>query len=188
MSQSTKLALAQSLKQLRAEKTLDKITVKEIVGLCGVNRQTFYYHFRDIYDLLDWMFINEGVEFSRRFPDYHSNDDGESAIRNMCAYLIENRKVTMNIYNSLGRDLLGQYLTREMSKLLHMMLMYRALAVGASEYDVQLLVDFYKHAIVGTILDWVDNGLEGDVETIVRKYLPLLRGTFDDTLRRMTTQ
>ena len=66
MAQMTKLALAQSLKQLMAERTLDKITVKEIVTRCGVNRQTFYYHFKDIYDLLDWMFVNEGQEFSRR--------------------------------------------------------------------------------------------------------------------------
>ncbi len=51
-----------------AEHTLNKITVKEIVNRCGVNRQTFYYHFRDIYDLLDWMFINEGKNLPVSFP------------------------------------------------------------------------------------------------------------------------
>ena len=59
MSSITKIALADSLKKLLHVKTLDKITVKDIVEDCGVNRQTFYYHFHDIYDLLGWFFIKE---------------------------------------------------------------------------------------------------------------------------------
>ena len=101
MAQMTKSALAQSLKQLMADKTLDKITVKEIVARCGVNRQTFYYHFRDIYDLLDWMFINEGYEFSRLYPNTAVLDDGQTVVRNLCSYLIENRDMVINIYHSL---------------------------------------------------------------------------------------
>ena len=54
MSQMTKQALANSLKSLLQKKTLNKITIKDIVDDCGVNRQTFYYHFQDVYDLVDW--------------------------------------------------------------------------------------------------------------------------------------
>ena len=59
MSQTTKRALAASLEKLLAKKPLDKITVIDIVEDCEVNRQTFYYHFRDIYDLLEWTLLNE---------------------------------------------------------------------------------------------------------------------------------
>ena len=54
MSQLTKYALEQSLKKLLRERPLDKITIKDLVEDCGVNRQTFYYHFQDIYDLIAW--------------------------------------------------------------------------------------------------------------------------------------
>jgi len=185
MAQMTKLALAQSLKQLMAERTLDKITVKEIVTLCGVNRQTFYYHFRDIYDLLDWMFINEGQEFSRRFPHQNTKDDGQSAVRNMCIYLQENRRMMINIYHSLGRELLDRYLCREMAKLLHSALEERAQTFGTRSEDLDFLVNFYKHAFVGAMLDWVQDGLPGEVEAIVQTYVPLLRGTFDAAMKRM---
>ena len=62
MSQITKQALANSLQNLLKKNPLDKITVKELVEDCGVNRQTFYYHFQDIYDLLDWVFTREAED------------------------------------------------------------------------------------------------------------------------------
>lgn len=185
MAQMTKLALAQSLKQLMAEHTLDKITVKEIVTRCGVNRQTFYYHFRDIYDLLDWMFVNEGQEFSRKYPDFHVPDDGETAIRSMCTYLRDNKEIVLNIYHSLGRELLDRYLCREMVKLLHATLHERATRIGTKPDDLKFLIDFYKHAFVGALLDWLQDGLPGNIEEIVEQFMPLMRGTFDSALKRM---
>ena len=55
MSQLTKRALEQSLKNLLAYKPLTKITVGDIADDCGINRMTFYYHFKDIYDLADYL-------------------------------------------------------------------------------------------------------------------------------------
>ena len=57
MAIATKKLLADGLKELLEKKTLDKITVKELVATCGVNRQTFYYNFQDIYELLEWIFF-----------------------------------------------------------------------------------------------------------------------------------
>ena len=54
MSQITKRALEQSLKNLLREKPLSKITVTDITEDCGISRMTFYYHFKDIYDLVEW--------------------------------------------------------------------------------------------------------------------------------------
>ena len=59
MSLTTKKALAMSLKSLLEKRTLDKITVKDIVSECSLNRQTFYYHFHDTYDLLQWLYSYE---------------------------------------------------------------------------------------------------------------------------------
>ncbi len=61
MSQMTKRALVASLKELMAEKPLDKITVTDLTEHCGVNRMTFYYHFKDIYDLVEWACIEDAT-------------------------------------------------------------------------------------------------------------------------------
>lgn len=185
MASMTKLALAQSLKQLMAERTLDKITIKEVVARCGVNRQTFYYHFRDIYDLLDWMFRNEGQEFSKKYPYADIDDNGYTAIRSLCTYLQENRDVMINIYNSLGRELLDRYLCREMETLLTNSLQARAEKAGLSQGQLAVLVNFYKHAFVGVSLDWFQKGMPGETEEIVALYVPILSGTFDSAIKKM---
>ena len=56
MAVSTKAAFAAALKKMMAVKPMERITVKDLVEICGVNRQTFYYHFDDIFDLLEWVF------------------------------------------------------------------------------------------------------------------------------------
>lgn len=56
MATSTKESLGNALKKMLTIKPIDKITVKDLVEECGVNRQTFYYHFDDVYDLLEWVF------------------------------------------------------------------------------------------------------------------------------------
>ena len=64
MSSSTKEALGAALKKMMAIKPIDKITVKDLAEICNVNRQTFYYHFDDVYDLLEWVFE---ADAERRF-------------------------------------------------------------------------------------------------------------------------
>ena len=59
MSQVTKRALEQSLKNLLLKKPLTKITVGDIADDCGINRMTFYYHFKDIYDLVEWSCLED---------------------------------------------------------------------------------------------------------------------------------
>jgi hypothetical protein len=93
--------------------------------------------------------------------------------------------MVVNIYHSLGRELLDRYLCREMSKLLHTTLGYRAQVFGATEDDLAYLIAFYKHAFVGSLLDWVHDGLPGDIDDIVQKMVPILQGTFDAALKRM---
>ena len=61
MSQTTKRALEASLKKLLLRKPLNKITISDITEDCGVNRMTFYYHFKDIYDLVDWILMEDAA-------------------------------------------------------------------------------------------------------------------------------
>ena len=60
-TEMTKRLMADALKRLMAQKPLNKITIRQITEDCGVNRQTFYYHFEDIYDLMRWMFRQEAL-------------------------------------------------------------------------------------------------------------------------------
>ena len=67
ISLQTKQKLATSLKKFMTLKSLNKITVTDIIKDCNVNRKTFYYHFEDIYDLLKWILEQEAVEVVKKF-------------------------------------------------------------------------------------------------------------------------
>lgn len=60
MNNLTEQAFARALKEIMAKKSFDKVTVTELVRFLNVNRQTFYYHFKDLYDLLEWIYITDG--------------------------------------------------------------------------------------------------------------------------------
>ena len=60
MSNTTKLALEASLKKLLLKKPVDKITINDLTEDCGISRMAFYYHFKDIYDLIEWACLEDG--------------------------------------------------------------------------------------------------------------------------------
>lgn len=107
MAQTTKRALAASLKKLLAQKPLDKITIVDIVTDCEVNRQTFYYHFQDIYDLMDWIFVSEATQVIQGKKTYNTWQQGFLQI---FEYVLANKALITNAYHSLSREQMERYL------------------------------------------------------------------------------
>lgn len=60
MANTTKIALEASLKELLRTKPIDRITINDLTEHCGISRMTFYYHFKDIYDLVEWVCVEDG--------------------------------------------------------------------------------------------------------------------------------
>ena len=82
----TKKTLARALKKLMLDCPFSKISISDICDLCGMNRKSFYYHFRDKYDLVNWIFDTEFVDFARGI------NDTETVLRMLCGYLHSNRE------------------------------------------------------------------------------------------------
>ena len=101
MSQTTKRALEASFKKLLLEKPLNKITINDITEDCGVNRMTFYYHFKDIYDLVDWILAEDAakaMEGRRGFGTW------SEAYLDVLRQLQDNKTLVLNVYRSVGRE------------------------------------------------------------------------------------
>jgi hypothetical protein len=132
------------------------------------------------------MFAHDGEEFARKYPQINIDDDGQNTMRAICKSLKDNSEVTANIYHSLGRERLDRYLCREVYKLLYKMIKTKGDKLGVSDENCSLLANFYKHAFVGITLDWVQTGMVGDIDEIVANFHPILSGTFDLALKRMS--
>ena len=107
MSQTTKRALAASLKKLLLKKPLDKITVIDIVEDCEVNRQTFYYHFKDIYDLIEWTCMDEA---SKALDGKKTYDTWQQGFLQIFEAVQENKPFILNVYHSVSREQVERYL------------------------------------------------------------------------------
>ena len=109
MSQMTKRALVASLKDLLAEKTLDKITVTDLTEHCGVNRMTFYYHFKDIYDLVEWACIESAT---RALAGQKTYDTWQQGFLQILQAVQKDKVFVTKVYHSISREHIENYLYR----------------------------------------------------------------------------
>lgn len=157
MASSTKEALSGALKQMMALKPIDKITVKDLVDICGVNRQTFYYHFDDVYDLLEWTFEEDA---NRVLPHEIVYSHWREDVMAFFEYLKDNRVFAMNIYNSNSRVHMLRFLKKRLESCV------RGFALVVSEdrnidmQDFEFVVEFYTNCVVGIISQWMDIGMQ----------------------------
>ncbi len=148
-SNITKRALADSLKVLMSEHSFSKISIGDICGRCEMNRKSFYYHFRDKYDLVNWIFEREFVAVSK-VKAYNSVWD---AFSDLCEYLYANKDFYRNAFKIGGQNSFGEYFfntCKEMfTKRLHLLTDDRALADFQSK--------FLAEAMRSTFDNWVSS-------------------------------
>ena len=109
MSQVTKRALEQSLKNLLLKKPLTKITVGDITEDCGINRMTFYYHFKDIYDLVEWSCLEDA---KRALEEKKTYDTWQQGFLQIFKAVQENKPFILYVYRADARLDQGRYARR----------------------------------------------------------------------------
>ena len=115
MSQVTKRALEQSLKNLLLKKPLTKITVGDITDDCGINRMTFYYHFKDIYDLVEWSCLEDA---KRALDEKKTYDTWQQGLLQIFKAVQENKPFILNVYRCVHREQVEKYLQPLVDQLL----------------------------------------------------------------------
>lgn len=181
----TKKALGAALKKLMAEKPLDKITVVDLVEECGVNRQTFYYHFQDIYDLVEWIFLQEAAIALGGNKTY---DTWQQGFFQLFEYAKENRHLVLNTFNSVSREQLERYLYEVTYDLLIGVVEEQAQGMPVRDEDKKFIADFYKYAFVGLMLEWIRQGMKADPEQIIGRLSILISGDIRLALEKFRNQ
>jgi len=166
ISLATKKALAFSLKKLMRRKPFSKITVKELIEDCGVNRNTFYYHFSDIYSLLQWMLTEETIDIVKQFDllvDY------EDAIRFIMNYIDENDYIINCVFDAMGREEMKRFFYSDFISIISS-LIDDADQKSNMHLDPdfkRFLANFYTNALAGTLIDYTKEKHNRDKEKIM---------------------
>lgn len=183
MSDHTKYALADALKKVLKRKTLDKITISDLTNECGVNRQTFYYHFHDIYDLIEWMYttsVSEAIGSNRK------SNNWEEGMEGMCRQMLDNSQFILKTYHSRSGGHLKNIIQDSAYTLLMDVVNDASKGIHISESDKKFIADFYKYGFAGIVLSWIDKGMSEDPKIMVMRTSYLMKGNIQEAVRRLS--
>lgn len=174
MANITKYALEASLKKLLLQKPLDKITINDLTTDCGISRMAFYYHFKDIYDLTEWVCMEDAAKALQGKKTYDSWQEGLSQIFQA---VLDNKPFIMNVYHSVSREQIENYLFKLTYGLIRNVVEEEAAGLKIGEEEKTFIAEFYKYGFVGIMLDWIKQGMKADYQEIVERMSTVLRGT-----------
>ena len=153
--------------KLVEEKTLDKITINDIADGCGINRNTFYYHFDDIYSLIEQIFKARLNTIETMFEEGASWDECSKVAVN---FLIENRRAIRHIAFSMSRSQLDHYLFVVFKKIFTEYLLDNFI-VDISDEKFDDLILFYTYAVIGCIVhNFIENNNDIDLEQLLEEF------------------
>ena len=184
MSEITKRALEASLKNLLLQKPLNKITINDIAEDCGINRMTFYYHFKDIYDLVEWSCEEDAARALAGKKTYETWQQGLLQI----FYAVQNNKpFILNVYRSVSREQVENYLYRLTYDLLEGVVEEQAQGMSVRPEDKAYIATLYKYMFVGLMLDWIKSDMKESPQKMVYQLEQVIHGSINAALQRLRT-
>ena len=182
MSNVTKRALEQSLKNLLLKKPLTKITIGDITEDCGINRMTFYYHFKDIYDLVEWACLEDA---RRALDEKKTYDTWQQGLLQIFEAVQENKPFILNVYRCVHREQVEKYLQPLVDQLLLDVIDEEAAGMTLRDEDKQFIAKVYAYIFIGVMLDWIKNDMRENPQEIVSRLGKLLQGSVTAAISRV---
>ena len=165
-------------------KPLDKITINDLTADCGISRMSFYYHFRDIYDLVEWVCVEDGRRALQGKKTYETWQEGLGQIFEA---VLENKPFILNVYRSVSRERIEQYLNPLIHSLILGVVEEKAAERSVHTEDKQFIASFYEYAFIGVMLEWIGNGMKEDPAAIVARTGAVIHGNILRALEAFRT-
>lgn len=181
MPSFTRKAIIESFLKLLNQKPLNQITVKDIVEDCGINRNSFYYHFEDLPTLVETI-VREDAD--RIIAEHAAATSLEECLDIALDFAMKNRKAVLHIQNSASSATYMQYLDRVSSHVVEEYIDTVLADVPAKEEDKALLVHYYKCEFMGQIQDWLNSGMKYDIRGQFHRLCQLFEGAAQTAFRR----
>lgn len=185
MANFTREAIKDTFLKLLDEHPLNEITIKNIVEECGINRNSFYYHFQDLPTLLEEIIKEESDAVINKYSSLNSIIECFDAIAEFTSH---RKRAIMHIYHSVSRDVFERYL---MKTSLYFVQNYIRIALAEenlSDENESLIVNYYKCVCFGLIIDWLDTGMKEENVQAFRKIFKLKADMAVDIARKLKDQ
>ena len=161
-SNATKNALAASMKKLMRQRPFEKISVSDICADCQINRKSFYYHFRDKYDLVNWIFYVGFVEEL----DMNTYTSGWEILEDICRYFFREKEFYRAALQIEGQNSLQDYI-KEMVAPISEAFMGDIFKKSSNR---EFVIPFVSDALMDGLIRWLSGGYgrQMDADAFVR--------------------
>lgn len=177
--------MKQALKELMLAKPINKISVREITDSCKISRHTFYNHFRDMYDLLGYLYRTEVIDDLYRFCHTAT---WKQAVLLVLNYTCENRRICLNTFYSMGRVHLETFLRTTFLQVIEPIVEELAAPYGLDE-AVQLdCASFYTDMVVGVFTAWLQRGMKESPEEMLERIERMMEGVLSFVVGKLSRQ
>lgn len=163
------------------EKPISKITVKELASKCDINRNTFYYHYSDVYELLSEIFQEE---LQKVIDEYNDTLSWQESFVMAAEFALENKRAIYHIYNSMQRDELVDYVYNVAGNIMKKYVEKISENIESLEHDRLLISCFYKCALTEMVLRWISSGMKQNPKEIIERIGLLFDGNIEMSLKR----
>ena len=181
MAAFTRKSIMESFMKLLDERPLNKISIKDIVEDCGVNRNTFYYHFADVPDLVEAIVK---AKTDRIMQGYHGISSLEECIEAAMQLSLEHKRALLHIYNSANKELFDRYLNRVAQRTVTEYIEHNAVPYNITPEDKEAVVFYYKSLIVGFVVEWLSGGMKYDLTEKLARVCLLFDGTMESIMAK----
>lgn len=181
MSELTKKAIKETFMKLLANEPVNRITVKQLVDECGINRNTFYYHYEDIPSLLEEIIHDETDRIMNQYPTIDTLEQGLGVA---IEFALLNRDAVMHIYKSVNRDIYERYLWQLID---YVCGRYFETVFNKAKYnksDKEIVKSYYKCACFGMITNWLENDMREDLVRSFKRLCSLDKGHMESLIKR----
>lgn len=181
----TRQAVADALEALSENLPLDRITVRDLTSRCGIARQTFYYYFHDIYDVVEW-FFRQAVETA--LGECHGMEDWPTGYLLLLRFMQQHKTLVTNIYRSVRREYVDYFMNQMLLRYVQPLATQTAEGMNVTQEQAEFVARFYTLALNNISLDWIRNGMKESPAALADKASTLLRGTFQKSLSNFQQQ
>jgi probable dihydroxyacetone kinase regulator len=165
--------------------TLENITVTHIVQDCGTSRQAFYYHFNDIYSLLEWIYLNEATSLLENNHDFDTWQQGFQLILN---WMLENKSLVVNTFRSISREYLETFMYNWLFPMFVEVVDKLSANLNVQKSNKEFIARFYTLAFIAISLDWVRTGMKETPEAMIWQLEIIMKDNLTHALSKYSEQ
>lgn len=184
MPKSTKQDILRTLLEMLRDTPLDEITVKDLTERCGISRQAFYYHFSDIYAVVDWG-LQQELQKLQTMPELVTRFGRNSVVEGTMERMRANRSMVLNAYRAFERSYVEHYLKKWIYPVLLHQVRQEAEGLQVTEDQIAFVTELYTVGLLSVVLNWLDRGMAGQTMEHLDDFRTVIDGSTRYALLRL---